>query len=170
MKRIKQTKQTRVKKENLLGNKVTLKIHKREIIILLSIYILAAIYLLYFSPACGRGRPHRAIQLIPLKTIITQILAPRGVDNLLGNLVGNIVMLLPVGLALSVLCKTKAKLRPLLLFMGLASSIEILQFILSVGCLDIDDIWMNGLGGFIGWNLGKRVVEIPEESQISEKY
>lgn len=165
---MKQTnKKEQIKKQKLIEerfhprykNKVTLSIHKREIIFLLIIYITAAIYLLYFSPACGRGRPHRTIQLIPLKTIISQLLTPRGLDNLLGNLIGNIVILLPVGLALSVLCKTKNKLRPLLFFMGLAVVIELFQFILSVGCLDIDDIWMNGLGGFIGWKLGKRVID-----------
>lgn len=142
-----------------MSKEIKLKIKKNEIVILLILYIAAAIYLLYFSPICGRSISRRLIQPIPFKTVIDQFKMRFGLDIFIGNMIGNIIVLLPVGFFLAVLgWKTKIK-KCIALFAVIAAGIEIIQFIFAVGCMDIDDVWMNALGGVLGFKLGSRITE-----------
>jgi glycopeptide antibiotics resistance protein len=140
-----------------MNNHVVLKVNKNTIICLLSLYILTALYLLYFSPFCGRALTHRSLQLVPFKTIVDQVTMPQGFDLMLGNMIGNIIVLLPVGFFLALLGWEPRRGRRILLFMGTAFLVELIQFLFWVGCMDIDDIWMNGAGGLLGFFLGTRI-------------
>ncbi len=84
---------------------------------------------------------------------------PRGIDLMLGNLLGNIIVLLPIGFFLALLGWTPPKSRAVMIFMAAAFFIELLQFLFWVGCMDIDDIWMNGAGGLLGFHLGKGLLK-----------
>lgn len=142
-----------------MSREIKLKIKKYEIVILLLLYIAAAIYLLYFSPVCGRTITRRLIQPIPFKTVIDQFKMRFGMDIFIGNMIGNILVLLPAGFFIAILgWKTKLK-KCIILFFIIAAGIEIIQFIFAVGCMDIDDIWMNALGGISGFKLGSRITE-----------
>lgn len=134
-----------------------LKINKKEIIALLIVYLITAIYLLYFSPFCGRTVSHRIVQLVPFRTVLDQFNMHYGFDFFIWNIAGNILLLLPVGFALAILGWNVKYIKRVLLFVIVAISIELIQFIFKVGCLDIDDVWMNALGGLLGWRLGFRL-------------
>ena len=140
-----------------MNDKIVLSVSRKTVSALFALYIVAALYLLYFSPFCGRALPHRSIQPVPFKTVIEQMSMPHGVDLMLGNILGNIAVLLPAGFFLALLGWSPRPPRGLLLFMVAALIIETLQFLFSVGCMDIDDVWMNGAGGLLGFRLGRRL-------------
>ncbi|WP_276353679.1 VanZ family protein [Cohnella caldifontis] len=66
------------------------------------------------------------------------------------NVVGNILVFIPLGVYLS-LFKSKSRSMMNLLFLFMVSLfIEIIQGLLGIGAADIDDIILNALGGWIG--------------------
>ncbi len=142
-----------------MEDKITLKISKRDVTWLLGLYIISALYLLYFSPFCGRAVPHRSLQPVPFKTIREQMTIPHGADAFLGNMAGNVIVLLPVGFFLALLGWKARLLRAILFFFVLAFLVELFQYLFWVGCMDVDDIWMNGAGGLLGFVLGRRIQE-----------
>ena len=68
-------------------------------------------------------------------------------------LIGNIVLFVPLGWALAI----HTHLRPALVFSGLTSvMIEVTQYIFAVGYTDINDVWQNILGAYLGFRLYQR--------------
>ncbi|MBB3125551.1 glycopeptide antibiotics resistance protein [Paenibacillus rhizosphaerae] len=101
----------------------------------------------------------RSINLIPLHSIKEYIFSNSAtIKNFaFANVVGNIVIFIPLGTYLS-LFKNNKRVIPILLFIFIASLfIEIIQGLLGMGASDIDDIILNGLGGIAGV-LGYRFV------------
>ncbi|REE87449.1 glycopeptide antibiotics resistance protein [Paenibacillus taihuensis] len=94
----------------------------------------------------------RTVNLIPFKTISDFIAG--GSDNLkrfaFGNVAGNILIFIPVGVYLPLL-RVNKRVRGNLLILFIASIlVEVIQGGLGIGTADIDDIILNGLGGWIG--------------------
>jgi len=67
-----------------------------------------------------------------------------------GNVVGNIVIFIPLGTYLSLLKNDKRVITNLLLIFIVSLFVEIIQGLLGIGASDIDDIILNCLGGLIG--------------------
>ena len=67
-----------------------------------------------------------------------------------GNVVGNVIIFIPLGIYLPLIKKDKRILVSLLFIFIVSLSVEIIQGILALGAADIDDIILNFLGGFIG--------------------
>lgn len=94
----------------------------------------------------------RSINLIPFYSIKEYVFASSAtIKNFaFGNVVGNIVIFLPLGAYLSLFKKDKRVIKSLLLIFIVSLFVEILQGILAIGASDIDDIILNCLGGLIG--------------------
>jgi glycopeptide antibiotics resistance protein len=130
-----------------------------EKVILYSIfifYILLLVKLLFLSrvslaePLHSQGL--RSINLIPFNSIMEFLSG--GTENLkrfaFSNLVGNIIIFIPLGICLPLLKKDK-RVFVNLLFIFIASLFaEVIQGILGIGTADIDDIILNCLGGLLG--------------------
>ncbi|MFM7328554.1 MAG: VanZ family protein, partial [Bacteroidota bacterium] len=88
---------------------------------------------------------------IPFRTIWPYLLGHKGLLIAGINLIGNIILLVPVGFLASV-AVTNLKFRHVMV-LALASGfcIEGLQVILQVGIFDIDDVILNGLGVVLGY-------------------
>jgi glycopeptide antibiotics resistance protein len=67
-----------------------------------------------------------------------------------GNVVGNIVIFIPLGIYLPLFKKDKRVLVNLLFIFIVSLFVEIIQGLLGIGASDIDDIILNCLGGLIG--------------------
>jgi glycopeptide antibiotics resistance protein len=67
-----------------------------------------------------------------------------------GNVVGNIVIFVPLGIYLPLLKKDKRLFANLLTIFMVSLVVEIIQGLLGIGVSDIDDIILNSLGGGIG--------------------
>ncbi|NLB79191.1 MAG: VanZ family protein [Clostridiaceae bacterium] len=96
--------------------------------------------------------------LIPLKTIgfyIREIIEGNkrtNPDIPIKNLLGNLILFMPMGIYLPFFIKKTNKTRTFLVFMMvLLFSIEILQLLTRRGIFDIDDIILNMLGALIGF-------------------
>ncbi|MGO4106354.1 VanZ family protein [Paenibacillus sp. YAF4_2] len=94
----------------------------------------------------------RSINLIPFDSIGEYLSGSTA--NLkrfaFGNVVGNIVILIPLGVYLPLL-KSNTRVIINLLFIFIVSLfVEIIQGLLGIGIADIDDVILNCLGGWIG--------------------
>ena len=83
-------------------------------------------------------------------TIITNIVVT--------NLLGNLVMFVPMGMALPVLFSEKLKIIVFTIFLVIIN--EITQFITFTGSADIDDIILNTIGAMIGYGIIKIIIKI----------
>ena len=89
--------------------------------------------------------------LMPFKTILPYLLGEKGFIIAVINLVGNVVLLIPLGfLAPFVHLKMTWK-KSLALAAAAGLTIEGMQVVLHVGIFDIDDVILNGVGVMVGY-------------------
>jgi glycopeptide antibiotics resistance protein len=94
---------------------------------------------------------NRSINLLPFHSIAEYLSGSSEVTKFaFGNVVGNIVLFVPLGLYLPVFKKDKRVLMNLLLVVAVSFSAEVIQGLLGIGTADIDDIILNGFGGLVG--------------------
>lgn len=113
-------------------------------------YILLLIKILILSRISNLE--HRSINLIPFYSIIEYISGSTANIKAFafGNVVGNIVIFIPLGTYLSLFKKDKRVITNLLFIFIVSFFVEIIQGLLGIGASDIDDIILNCLGGLIG--------------------
>jgi glycopeptide antibiotics resistance protein len=121
------------------------------LITVFSLYLAFLLYQTFLSPIYGRAYSHRCINMIPFKTIGQFMSAKYNKSIKIINIVGNIVVFMPLGIMLPLLSKRLSGIAKGVIFSaGLAVAIEAAQYIFAVGVTDIDDIILNVLGGFLG--------------------
>ena len=125
-------------------------------IILFAIYAVLLFYMLFVAEMFGRGGSTNAgINLTPFAEIrryLTNI-STLGFRNVALNVLGNIVIFMPMGYALPSLF-TKGSRWPLnyvIICATFSITVEVLQFASGTGSADIDDVILNTLGGFLGY-------------------
>lgn len=72
----------------------------------------------------------------------------RGIFNT--DVFGNVIMFIPVGIFTCVFSKSKNPYRYIFVIPLISAAIEILQFVLATGTLDVDDVFLNTFGGIAG--------------------
>lgn len=130
--------------------------HKKPVyeIIMITVFIIYIAFLFYqtfLNPIYGRAYSHRCVNVIPFRTI-GQFMSARYNRNIkIINMLGNIVVFIPLGIMLPLISKRLAGVVKGVLFSaGLSAVIEVMQYILAVGVTDIDDLILNIFGGFLG--------------------
>lgn len=68
----------------------------------------------------------------------------------MGNVIGNILIFIPMGIYLSLFKKDKRLLGNLIILVLISTIVELIQWILGIGVLDIDDVILNSIGGWLG--------------------
>ena len=89
--------------------------------------------------------------LLPFKTILPYLLGEKGLMIAFINLVGNIVLLVPIGFLVPFINRNMVWKESLVLAAATGFSIEGMQALFQVGIFDIDDIILNGLGVVLGY-------------------
>ncbi|MFT8316023.1 MAG: VanZ family protein [Clostridium sp.] len=94
----------------------------------------------------------RSINLIPFHSIKEYIFTNSATIKkfAFSNVVGNIVIFIPLGAYLSLFKNNKRVITNLLFIFIVSLFIEIIQGLLGIGASDIDDIILNCLGGLVG--------------------
>lgn len=94
----------------------------------------------------------RSVNLIPFDSINQYMSGNTDTIRRLafGNVIGNIVIFIPLGLYLPLFKKNKRILVNFMCIFIVSLAVEILQGLLGIGVSDIDDIILNSLGGGIG--------------------
>ena len=89
----------------------------------------------------------RSVNLIPFREIMNYFLG--------SNLLGNVVVFIPLGIYLTMLRRDKSVIFNTLIITLFSILAEIIQFVFSVGVADIDDVILNSIGGCCGVILWK---------------
>ncbi len=121
----------------------------------LAFYVLLLVLILFY-----RRYYYRSFNLVPLRGIISYL---TGSDLVSGtedaaflqglapsNLLGNIVIFIPLGVYCTLLNPKKEIWRNVLLVVAVSAAVEAVQFAFMLGIGDIDDVILNGIGGFLG--------------------
>lgn len=105
------------------------------------------------------------MNLVPFEGMIHIIRYSGSMDLILMNILGNMLLLFPLGWLWALLSRSNTLTWWKIFLRGALCSltIELFQWILNLGCLDVDDILLNSLGFFFGYNMGKRW-KIPQKS------
>ena len=130
----------------------------------LALYALGMLVLLFHRAPAHSGEPYaqellRHVNLEPLKTIrlyLGLLSHPRPPLVYLAviNLVGNVVMFIPLGYLLpSLFPKLRRLWRSLLVCAGIICLVELCQMVTLLGTCDVDDLILNLLGCALGRGL-----------------
>ncbi len=135
----------------------SVQLWRRALPLLLGLYFvlfITATLLAYVSPAellIQERTTYQGINLEPFRTIRNYWRATSVSQTvILNNILGNILLFLPLGILLPAICRAVPYWRHLVLMIFLSLTVEILQYFLHIGASDIDDILLNVLGGMLG--------------------
>ncbi|MGM7682378.1 VanZ family protein [Cytobacillus sp. Hm23] len=120
--------------------------------LLFGIYFLMLIYVMFFGFSRSTYK-EASYNLIPFKTIGNYVnsIGYYNASVIMINLIGNVIVFIPFGLFLSLLIPKLRKSSLLIfVFIWLIGSLELLQFVFSLGSFDIDDILLNTVGAWLG--------------------
>lgn len=149
----------------IIGNNGPMQMNLR---IYLGLFLLLFATLTLFDPLWGRNGgfvnwtkelfrvyTENSLNLVPFRTI-GSYLAKGTYKQLLVNIAGNIVCLMPLGILLP-LCfeKQKKALVFLISCAGISAGVEILQFITLSGSCDVDDLILNAGGAFLMFGIAR---------------
>ncbi len=150
--------QTNGKKKHKVG------IFREAVINLFFIYFLAVIYFTFFKYGMlGISfNKSRYLNLVPLIETIKMFTGNfMGLGNSLYNVVGNILLFVPLGFFIPLLFKNGEDLRKVLMYGFIGSLlVEVIQYFTAINITDIDDIIFNTLGaglGFVCYKIFKRL-------------
>ena len=139
--------------------------HQRKEKILIGLYILFVMYLclMIWEVFIGPYRSYsgaRRYNLYPFKTIMEFLLNANkyNFQVIFINLIANIITFIPLGFFISLLFRRYLKLiNTVLSCVFIIICIEIGQFVLNVGVLDVDDVILNTVGCVLGFMIYKAV-------------
>lgn len=135
----------------------------RKRAVLFTIYVLAMLYLLFGRAPNPRELSFPAylqthLNLVPLRTIrrfvrlLIPPVRPYLVRIALHNLLGNVVLFIPLGWFLPALFpKLRSFPMTFLSVLVIVSCVEVLQVVFTIGICDVDDLLLNLLGASIGY-------------------
>lgn len=99
----------------------------------------------------GSGREFiRSVNLIPFYTISDYLSGAQNPVIAASNILGNILIFLPLGIYLQLLMKNKQIKTSAAVILLASVFIELLQYIFGLGAMDIDDVILNCVGGISG--------------------
>jgi glycopeptide antibiotics resistance protein len=119
----------------------------------LLLYLVFIFYIfILFTLLFLKGHAFRSVNLIPFHTIKGYLFGS-GIfthNFALTNLLGNIVLFVPLGVYVTLFNRNKGFLKNIILIILMSTCVEVIQYIFKLGVSDVDDVILNGLGGFIG--------------------
>lgn len=118
------------------------------------IYLINLTYQLFLNPALRHVKVISSVNISPLKTMFlyynayTRHTLP--IKNIILNMVGNVMLFMPFGYFVYVLCKPMRSFLPyFFFFLLMITGVEGIQYVARVGSADIDDIILNMSGVLI---------------------
>lgn len=143
----------------LIGNTADFCTAMHKMVRIVFIYYCYVLYAVLISKDLVFQRDYgNSLNLIPFRTILQEFNFSL---NLLGNLFGNILLFIPLGIMLPVLWGGFKRFYigvPVICSFSLL--VEVVQYCTHSGSSDIDDIILNTIGGFIGLIMYKVVNQI----------
>lgn len=123
--------------------------------ILFVLYIMFVFYFLLISEVYGRtGEMQEYHYNLVLFKEISRFWNYReqlGMFATVSNLLGNILIFLPFGFFMPMASKRRRFFRTSFYCLVLSLIVELSQLYLKVGCFDVDDLFLNTIGGMLGY-------------------
>ena len=125
-------------------------------VILFILYLIVLFYLLFFSETYGRTMEDTDyrynLELFKEIKRFWQNRETLGWGSVLTNLLGNVIAFAPFGFLLPMLSRTGKKVFSCVIMSALFSLlVETVQLVTKVGAFDVDDVFLNAVGGLTGW-------------------
>lgn len=119
-------------------------------------YLIGISYFLFFSERYGRteGNLEYRYNLTLFKEIHRFATYYRivGTEGLIVNLFGNVIAFMPFGFCLPLVSTYEGKFFKILSWsFGFSLSIETIQLLYKIGIFDVDDLFLNTIGGVLGY-------------------
>ncbi len=110
-------------------------------------YIIILLALLFMN-----RHSYRSVNIVPFSTIIRYLSGDDIVlsNFALSNVLGNIVLFIPLGVYLTLFNRDKRLYRNIIYIALISLTAEGIQYIFQIGASDIDDVILNVFGGFLG--------------------
>jgi len=126
--------------------------------IALVLYVLVLFYFMFFSERYGRLNASADYRYnLHLFAEIRRYIVYRtevGPEYFIVNIFGNVLAFAPFGFFLSIAKPKLARVYAIIVMSFLLSlTIETLQLLLKVGIFDVDDLFMNTVGGLLGYGI-----------------
>lgn len=120
---------------------------KKIVVVLFAIYIFAVLWITLIDRESGNRRAN----LVPFWELANVI---KGVERsfYIGQIFGNLVMLMPLGFMLPIIRKVSLK-QVLLISLCFSAVIELTQFITGRGLMEFDDVFNNTVGAVLGYKV-----------------
>lgn len=120
------------------------------------IYVISMLYFLFFADAMGRMSSDTMVGYNTklFKEIHRYLINWRQIGFSIAflNIGGNIIGFLPLGFLLPfVNAKNRTFFRTLFICIYVTMTVEVIQLIFHVGCFDVDDMFLNTVGGICGY-------------------
>lgn len=123
--------------------------------ILFILYIIFLVYFLFLSDWYGRegvmDEYHYNLELFKEIKRFIKYRHQLGTFAVFSNLIGNILIFMPVGYFSAMAGKRRNFFKTLFWSFCLTFCVELMQLITKVGCFDVDDILLNTIGGVLGY-------------------
>ena len=88
--------------------------------------------------------------LVPFRTILSYLQSGKGLMIVGINIIGNIVLLVPIGFLFPFVYRNMTWKTSLVLALAAGLALEGMQLVFHVGIFDVDDVILNGLGVMLG--------------------
>lgn len=112
---------------------------------------------------------HSRVNLIPFASIL-QLIEETNSATAFRNIVGNIILFIPLGILFPILFARARKLGPLIWRAAVISAvIEVAQVLTRARSIDIDDVLLNTMGAAIGWVIYSIVAWIAKRNIRAEE-
>lgn len=137
----------------LLYNRKKIILHKELMMLIFIIYILLLYYIVTFQDS-----NYGTNNFIPFKEMFRyNITSPL----FLKNVIGNVILFIPLGLFVTLYIKNKTFILTLILSIIISLSIEFIQSMIG-RTMDIDDVILNATGGMVGYFICKVIDKTPK--------
>jgi glycopeptide antibiotics resistance protein len=137
------------------------KRHRIGLTVLFLIYLAVMIYFLFFSERFGRtgsmGENREYRYNLVLFQEVTRFADYRtnpylGFGDFFINIIGNILAFMPLGFFIPALGRMRKNgFLVVLCCFSISLLVEVIQLVYRLGCFDVDDLFLNTLGGLLGY-------------------
>lgn len=129
------------------------------------LYLGLLVYLMFFAESFGRDTAQREYAYnLELFKEIKRFYVYRhklGFEAFFLNVIGNVIGFVPCGFFLPIVSRRGRKwYNAILLCFALSLCIEVTQLFFRVGSFDVDDLFLNTLGGAVGYMINRIVQKI----------
>ena len=134
-----------------------------------SVYVVIVLQIILFKSVpvwqifSENRRMLRGLNIVPFYYFITDDMIAR--TFAFSNIFGNIILFIPLGVYLPVLRRSQKVFGNILLIFFMSLSVEILQYLFAIGITDIDDVFLNCAGGFVGLVLYKALLLMTKSAE-----